>query len=140
MYLDIDYMNAYRDFTYDKNAFKNLPQLMSETIKDNIHWTFIIDAGIEADMKIDAFADGYKNDVFMKWPKSVPQSERQKGQNFPIDIPKDKDVYYGRVWPNGPAAFPDFFKNATIEWWVRQADKLHKELPFSAIWIVNTIL
>ena len=33
------------------------------------------------------------------------------------------------------SAFPDFFKNATKQWWVEMHKEFHKTLPFDAIWI-----
>jgi hypothetical protein len=46
---------------------------------------------------------------------------------------------YGKVWPHGPAAFPDFFKNATHVWWNKWMNYLHKDLnvKFDALWIVS---
>ncbi|CAG2183189.1 unnamed protein product, partial [Oppiella nova] len=52
----------------------------------------------------------------------------------PPDVPTDKDTYYGKVWPYGPAAFPDFFKNETVLWWQGQVKNLHDTLPFDSLW------
>jgi hypothetical protein len=48
---------------------------------------------------------------------------------------------YGKVWPHGPAAFPDFFKNVTHVWWKKWMNYLHKDLnvKFDALWIVSQI-
>ena len=53
----------------------------------------------------------------------------------PPNVPTDKDVMYGRVWPKGPVAFPDFFKNATVTWWKDMIKHLHKDLKCDALWI-----
>ena len=133
-YADIDYMHVYRDFTYEKDGnFKNLPKLMADTKKENLKWTVILDPGIEAVESYEAFTDGYKNEVYMKWPKNVSMNDRHN----PSNTPNDKDVYYGKVWPNGPTAFPDFMKKRTDEWWNRQIVKFHETLPFDGIWIVS---
>lgn len=132
-YLDIDYMDERRDFTYDPVNFIGLPEYIKETKeKNNFRWTLILDPAIEGDKPgYRAFDEGYKKDVFIKWPESVPASQRTK----PGNAPTEKGVLYGHVWPNGPAAFPDFFKNATKQWWVEMHKEFHKTLPFDAIWI-----
>ncbi|CAG2113294.1 unnamed protein product, partial [Medioppia subpectinata] len=133
MYLDIDYMENYEDFTYDKHAFAGLPELFKDTIaKNNLHWTLMLDAAIEANnTAYQSFNEGYKQDVFIKWSKEVPVKDRHNPPNVPID----KDTIYGKVWPYGPAAFPDFFKSKTDQWWHNQVKNLHDVLPFDALWI-----
>jgi alpha-glucosidase len=139
MYIDIDYMDQYHDFSYDHNKFAKLPELISDTKRDHkLHWTLIIDPAIEANDKNNpVFPDGYKQDVFIKWPKNVSMTERHN----PANVPTDRDVMYGKVWPHGPAAFPDFFKNVTHVWWKKWMNYLHKDLnvEFDALWIVSQI-
>ena len=96
----------------------------------------ILDPAIEANnSNYAAFADGYKSEVYVKWPESVNASMRFN----PIDVPNDKDVIYGHVWPKGYGAFPDFFKNATADWWKRWISHMYNDLglKFDALWIVS---
>lgn len=131
--MDIDYMDQYRDFTYSKNNFAGLPEYVKDTkAKNNIRWTFIIDPAIESNNTgYSTFDEGYKQDVFIKWPKDVPFDQRHN----PKGVPTDKDVAYGQVWPAGPAAFPDFLKERTQKWWVNELKKFHDLLEYDAIWI-----
>ena len=131
-------MDGRRDFTYDQNNFKGLPEYIKETkSKNSMRWTIIIDPAIDGDKAgYSAFEEGYKKDVFIKWPESIPASQRSK----PGNAPSDKGVMYGRVWPSGPAAFPDFLKNATNDWWIDQLKEFHSILNFDAIWIVSFFL
>ena len=133
--MDIDYMHEYRDFTYDQVVFKGLPEYINETkSKYGFRWTFIVDPAIQADVqKSHAFNEGYKRDVFIKWPKSVPLENRTKIGKAPTD----KDVMYGHVWPKGPNAFPDFFRNATKQWWIEMLKEFHQLLNYDAIWTVS---
>ncbi|XP_054158490.1 sucrase-isomaltase, intestinal-like [Oppia nitens] len=133
MYMDIDYMDQYHDFSYNRQSFAGLPQLIHETkLNDNLHWTLILDPAIEAVEKDNpVFMDGYNRDVYVKWDKSIAKQDRYN----PPNVPSDRDVLYGKVWPRGPAAFPDFFKNVTHEWWIRWVGQLHKDLQFDALWI-----
>ena len=132
-YLDIDYLREQRDFTYEKAKFDGLPEYIRQTQKDkSLKWTLILDPAIEGDRKdYEAFNTGYEKDVFVKWSKSTPESDRSKPEN----APSDKGVMYGHVWPPGPAAFPDFFKNVTKQWWKERLAGLHAVLNYDAIWI-----
>ncbi|CAG2173372.1 unnamed protein product, partial [Oppiella nova] len=111
MYIDIDYMDRYEDFTYDKSAFAGLPELFKDTkTKNQLHWTLILDPGIEGNNKqYQTFSEGYKNDVFVKWPKSVDPKDRFN----PPDAPTNKDTVYGKG----------------------QIKNLHDILPFDSLWI-----
>ena len=54
--------------------------------KNSFHWTLILDPAIEGDKPgYRAFDEGYKRDVFIKWPESIPASERSKPGNAPTD-------------------------------------------------------
>jgi len=46
LWSDIDYMEDYKDFTYDSKNFAGLPDLIKELHNDNKHYIPIIDAGI----------------------------------------------------------------------------------------------
>lgn len=53
----------------------------------------------------------------------------------PGKAPMDKSVIYGKMWPPGPAAFVDFFRNASRQYWIDMHKEFHDLLPFDAIWI-----
>ena len=136
-YMDIDYMDKRRDFTYSPDHFKHFPELITETKKHNsLRWTLILDPAIESTTNklkdYRPFTEGYKNDVFIKWPADIAKTIK-----FPEGVPTDKNVLYGRVWPDGPVAFPDFFKNATKIWWKNMIVEMHEKLKFDALWIVS---
>ena len=139
MYLDFDYMNDSRDFSLNNQRFAKLPELIKQTKRDNhFRWTFIVDPVIEGfkDPAINPpFNDGYEKDVYIKWDKSVPKNQRYN----PSSEPLDKDVFYGKLWPSAPVAFPDFFKNRTHEWWQKWILYFYNDLniKFDALWIVS---
>lgn len=133
-YLDIDYMHEFQDFTYDRQNFENITDLIAKTKKEQkLKWILILDPAINAnDTQYEAFSDGLKNDVFVKWPKNIPEKER----NNPKGVDTTHDILYGRVWPYGPAAFPDFLKNSTKTWWKKWVKHLHDQIEFDGLWIV----
>jgi alpha-glucosidase (family GH31 glycosyl hydrolase) len=90
-------MSDYKDFTYDTNAFKGLPDFIDTLHKQNQRFVPIIDAGvaIRPGSNYAAYDEGIKDDVFLKI---------------------NNEVFIGKVWPND-AAFPDFFNPKTAPWW-----------------------
>lgn len=40
------------------------------------------------------------------------------------------------MWPDSPTAFPDFFKQSTKNWWIREITSFYNQLKFDALWIV----
>ena len=136
-YIDSDYKFWSRDFTIDPNHFKDLPKLIDDTqTKYHLKWTPIIDPGIQGDSKesYDIFPNGLNPNVYIKWPKSVPMNARHN----PTDIDNSHDIIYGRCWPPGPVAFPDFLKNVTQIWWENNFKHLYSiGWKFNSLWIVS---
>ena len=133
--MDIDYMDNHKDFTYDKTNFASLPEFVNATKAKGIKWAIILDPAIDGSVPgYKAFEEGYKRDVFVKWPAGHHSGQQH---DLPPTVKTDKNVLYGKVWPDGPAAFPDFFKNSTAQWWSDMAVDFHKTIPFDALWIVN---
>ena len=70
MWSDIDYMNAYRDFTYDETElrYKGLPEFVKELNTKGMHYIPILDAGISLrpGQNYDAYDKGKEEDLFIK--------------------------------------------------------------------------
>ncbi len=95
IYMDIDYMDDYKDFTVDKNRFPDLKNLASDMKKDNIHLVPIIDAGVKIKEGYDVYEEGVEKGYFCK---------NEDGKDF-----------IGAVWP-GKVHFPDFLKEDVRKW------------------------
>lgn len=93
--LDIDYMEAYKDFTVDKQKFPDLQSFSTETKEDGIHLIPIIDAGVKIEDGYDVYEEGIQNDYFCK--------------------KEDGTVFAAGVWP-GRSHFTDFMKPDASEW------------------------
>ena len=115
-WVDIDYMNKYKIFTYDQTAFDGLPQFVNDTLHKayNMKFINIIDPGIHNDTSYQAYVDGMEQDIYIK--------------------NADGTVYIGQVWP-GSTAFPDFWRNSTIEWWIDYAQTWHNIVNYDGYWI-----
>ena len=95
IYMDIDYMERYKDFTIDEAAFPEFEKFCTEMKDAGIHLVPIIDAGVKIEEGYDVYEEGVKNNYFCK---------DTKGKDF-----------VGAVWP-GRVHFPDFLKPETRKW------------------------
>lgn len=95
IYLDIDYMERFKDFTVDANKFPNLKALAADLKQEGIHLVPIIDAGVKIEDGYDVYEEGVKNDYFCK---------DENGEN-----------YVTAVWP-GRTYFPDFLNSEARDW------------------------
>jgi alpha-glucosidase len=96
IYLDIDYMDGYRIFTWNPNSFRNPAGLLQELKGMGFTTAVIVDPGIKVDTGYAAYRTGLAGGHFLRMP--------------------DGTVYTGKVWP-GICAFPDFTSSAARRWW-----------------------
>ncbi len=96
IYLDIDYMDGYRIFTWNSSSFPNPKKMISDLRNLGFRAAVIVDPGIKVDSTYHAFQSGLKQNVFLRKP--------------------DGGIYTGNVWP-GVCAFPDFTNPAARTWW-----------------------
>ncbi|XP_075583620.1 maltase-glucoamylase-like [Pelecanus crispus] len=142
-YADIDYMERQLDFTLNPR-FTGLPALITKIKQEGMRFILILDPAISGnETDYPAFTRGLEKDVFIKWPNT-------------------NDIVYAKVWPDLPnvevndtldwetqvelyrayVAFPDFFRNSTAEWWMREITEVYtnphnasKSLKFDGLWI-----
>ena len=113
IYLDIDYMDGFRCFTWDKEKFPD-PKGMVDTLKAQGFQTMvIIDPGIKKDKTYDVFTEGLENDYFCKRI--------------------DGHYVEGKVWP-GDCYFPDFTKPEVREWWAGLYKGLIEDVGVAGVW------
>ena len=96
IYLDIDYMDGFRCFTWDREKFPDMPGLIRDLRAQGFSVVVMIDPGIKAEKGYAIFDQGVAGDHFVKKP--------------------DGTNYVGRVWP-GDCVFPDFHRPETRAWW-----------------------
>lgn len=67
-WMDIDYMQAYRDFTFDSKAFPTaqVAEFVNSLHANGQHFVPIIDPGIMVFSGYDAYELGLKEDIFVK--------------------------------------------------------------------------
>lgn len=113
LYFDIDYMDGYRVFTWDREVFTDLPGLVDELAAQGFKSVAILDPGIKVDARYSVYQSGLREDVFLKLPNGRP-----------VTAP---------VWP-GMCHFPDFTRPAAREWWAGHVRHLVETVPFAGLW------
>ena len=95
IYLDIDYMERYKDFTVDEERFPDLKGLAADMQAEGIHLVPIIDAGVKIEDGFSVYEEGVEKNYFCK---------NAEGGDF-----------VGAVWP-GRVHFPDFLQPEARDW------------------------
>lgn len=95
VYMDIDYMDHYKDFTVDENLFPDFGAFVDEMKEKQIHLIPIIDAGVKIEKGYETYEEGVAGDYFCK---------RADGSNF-----------QAAVWP-GMTHFPDVLNPEARKW------------------------
>jgi len=113
IYLDIDYMDGFRCFTWDLEKFPN-PKGMIDDLKSQGYKTMvIIDPGIKKDKDYWVYQQAMENDYFCKRA--------------------DGPYMNGKVWP-GECYFPDFTNPEVREWWAGLYKGLIEEDGVAGVW------
>lgn len=95
VYLDIDYMERFKDFTISQTAFPEFDAFVKEMADENIKLVPIIDAGVKVEEDYDVYEEGIKNHYFV--------------------TDADKKPFVAAVWP-GLVHFPDFLNSEARQW------------------------
>ena len=112
IYLDIDYMDGFRVFTWDNKKFENPKEFLQQLKEMGFKVVTIIDPGVKVDKGYRIYDEGLKEGYFA--------------------TDKDGIVYKNSVWP-GDSVFPDFMNSNTREWWAGN-QKIMMDLGVSGIW------
>ncbi len=96
IFLDIDYMDGFRIFTWDKSRFPDPKKMMTDLRRQGFHFIAIVDPYVKVDPGFWIYQQGVANGYFLKKP--------------------DGTIFTGRGWP-GASAFPDYASAKVREWW-----------------------
>lgn len=113
IYLDIDYMEGFRCFTWSKEYFPDPKRMVKELADDGFKTIVIIDPGIKIDMDYSVFREGLEKDYFCKRA--------------------DGPYMKGKVWP-GECYFPDFTRPEVREWWSNLFKELIEDIGVKGVW------
>ncbi len=113
IYLDIDYMEGFRCFTWNKDYFPDPKRMVSELAEDGFKTIVIIDPGIKIDKDYWVYKEALAKDYFCKRA--------------------DGPYMKGKVWP-GECNFPDFTNPEVREWWAGLFKELISEIGVKGVW------
>ena len=103
LYLDIDYMDGYRLFTWSPQRFPDPRRMLADLRREGMKVTTIVDVGIKVDSAYDVYRQLLASGDYVTWPDGSP--------------------YVGDVWP-GKTIFPDFSLQRTRTWWGEMNNRL----------------
>ena len=66
VYMDIDYMDHYKDFTINEKEYPDFPAFVEEMKKEKIHLIPIIDAGVKIEENYSVYEEGREKGFFCK--------------------------------------------------------------------------
>ncbi|KAG8182551.1 hypothetical protein JTE90_002085 [Oedothorax gibbosus] len=115
---DIDYMDQYKDFTYDKVNFAGLPEFVDDLHNRGMHYVIMTDPGISGSEKpgtYQPYEDAVKQDLLIKNPNGT--------------------IFEGKVWTDGVTVFPDFSHPNATSYWTKQFSDLYKDVKYDGVWI-----
>ena len=95
IYMDIDYMQDFKDFTLNEENFSDFPEFVQEMRKEGIRLIPIIDAGVKVEEGYPVYEEGVEKGYFCK---------REDGSEF-----------VAAVWP-GYTHFPDVLNQDARRW------------------------
>ncbi len=114
LWLDIDYMDGFRVFTYAKKHFPNgVASAVKKVAKNDRKVVPIIDPGVKLDPGYEVYDSGKAAGVYCQNPQG--------------------EDYIGFVWP-GLTVFPDFSLKKARTWWAEYA-KSFREQGFAGAWV-----
>jgi alpha-glucosidase len=96
IWFDIDYMDGYRVFTFDKNSFPDVPKLNADLGKMGFSNIWMIDPGV-------------------KYEKGYFVSDQMIEKGYDVKNAKG-ETFVGAVWP-GNCIFPDYTSEKVRTWW-----------------------
>jgi len=96
IYCDIDYMDDYKIFTWNKEPFPEPAAMINKLKSMGFHLVTIVDPGIKVEEGYKEYDEGVAKNYFATYP--------------------DGENYTAEVWP-GRCHFPDFFRDDVREWW-----------------------
>lgn len=113
LYLDIDYMDGFRCFTWNKDHFPDPKKMIADFEEDGFKTVVIIDPGIKIDNDYSVYTEAIENDYFCKRA--------------------DGAYMKGKVWP-GECNFPDFTNPEVREWWGGLFKEMFTDIGVHAVW------
>ncbi|HEY8391586.1 MAG TPA: glycoside hydrolase family 31 protein [Capillibacterium sp.] len=112
LYLDIEYMDGYRVFTWHPVRFAGFGAGVAQLKEKGFKVVTIIDPGVKKEKGYFVYDEGLARDYYLKDKDGLP--------------------YVNRVWP-GATVYPDFSERRVRQWW-GEKHRLLTEQGVAGIW------
>ncbi|XP_057477808.1 uncharacterized protein LOC130765414 isoform X2 [Actinidia eriantha] len=96
IWMDIDYMDGFRCFTFDQERFPDPKSLVEDLHLNGFKAIWMLDPGIKQEEGYFVYDSGSEKDIWIQTANGKP--------------------FVGEVWP-GPCVFPDFTQSKARSWW-----------------------
>lgn len=103
IHMDIDYMEKYKVFTFDRERFADMQKFSACMEKKGIKLVAIVDPGVKKEEGYGVYDEGLSKGYYVKTPEG--------------------EVYSNHVWP-GESVFPDFGRSEVRDWWAEKQNIL----------------
>ncbi|NLD62062.1 glycoside hydrolase family 31 protein [Candidatus Sumerlaeota bacterium] len=113
IWLDIDYMQDYRVFTWNKKTFSKPAEMCKKLRQKKVRVVTILDPGVKIEPGDKAFDEGLKDEIFLR---------DATGQ-----------LIDRVVWP-GHVHHPDFSSPKTRKWWGKQIKRAVTDVGVAGLW------
>jgi alpha-glucosidase len=113
LYLDIDYMEGFRCFTWNKEYFPDPKKMVDDLNADGFKTVAIIDPGIKIDPDYPVYQEAKEKGYFCRRA--------------------DGPLMKGKVWP-GECNFPDFTNPEVRAWWSGLYRELIEDTGIAGVW------
>ncbi|ERJ13878.1 glycoside hydrolase family 31 protein [Haloplasma contractile] len=112
IYLDILYMERYKVFSFNKETYKGIENVIKKLKDEGVKIVPIVDPGVKIEEGYDVYEEGLRNNRYCKY--------------------KDGTVFTGEVWP-GDSVFYDFMNSDIRKAWGKN-HKFYTDLGIEGIW------
>ncbi|KAM7297487.1 lysosomal alpha-glucosidase-like [Ixodes scapularis] len=118
IWLDADYMENLKPFTYDRGRFAGLPEFAQDLHKRDMKFILTVHPGIDANLEKGSylpFDEGHRMAVFVR--------------------SESGDYNYGMVGNRSRLVFPDFTHPLSGDYWSRMISYFHDVVSFDGLWL-----
>ncbi len=125
IWLDIDYMEAFRVFTFDRGLFRDPKKLNADLLGQGFHNVWMIDPGMKS-RTARGPSDRPEEELAAEGPEVAKARAAElakyeaimaSGDQADVWVKRaDNTVFEGEVWP-GWCKFPDYTRPGVRQWW-----------------------
>ncbi len=112
IHLDIDYMDEFKVFTWNKERYEDPKKMIGDLKKDGFKIVTIIDPGVKLQEGYHIYDEGVEKGYFATTPEG--------------------EIYVNAVWP-GDSVYPDFGKPEVRSWWANN-QKYLLDMGVRGVW------